>query len=948
MDDLIYSLPSIGTTSLKRHNKSLVTLERVQGFPTIDVLAPEKWSTIALKKKLDENIAIFYEKQIQYAKQNRTESNKKAIDIFEKILFKLRWSNPPVGSSYQNTVVNYCKVLLSDHPSAIFEDIALLNAFIENSAGLKNEKIVKEIKILYERLKMIVDRRDKVLSDTKENLVDKVEKLTIQKEGKLRWKMETTIGKRETYWTIWNCCNNNGMLTELKRYLLSKEEHRLEIDTPDPDHGLTPLHYACKRGYTDIFQLLMLYNADINIAAPDGRTALHFTAMYGNKEILLELLALGADFYLKDNYGCIAIELANQNKNKQTFEVLQNWFNLIPKDNKSTLESSVNVNNNFEEKEKIIKSKSSNVNNTFEITNFMDQNIPDEYLSTPEDVIERMSRVLRVYTRRLCPLGGNGLNFVKDPFLEMRLCEKHATLSFAEGFSYDAFKSLRRKWRIAKSLIENENESENNKSQINSDANSNFNIGTVLNDFNNSNEEKNVINESVDHTVEFKDHEIENFPSTKFEYFDLEKLASTQNKIIENNNNNKSNQNVPELTNRLEYIQSKDYIPITHIGSFGILISPPAAPALDYTCTPSKVSLSSSSSSPPFSPIWISKKMSICSAIDIGFDLAERCIKEKQEGYAVTILNDCVSIAAKMEHNFSIKLAVASRLAEVLIFLHDLLDYNDCKLPESWQHRICPFAKTREDYLMKKGVVVNSTTVSKDMSLSLSLPMYVSATNGILDFNSAALMVFNQVIDQAREGSFQQIVISSNALDAYRCAALIRTNFVIEEAIAIHEMTFQADVLEPSTLAPLLEIQAEICERKGDFVKAFEVMSRAEKVFMRSLGLMHEETVRVSMEVLRMQMKATSIEGYKFVSQKALEFTRLLVELSKTDALASEKLVKKCAELISLCRLLEEGKFNVHSKRGINASLLLKHPKVQELKPATTTAAVSKVKQREL
>lgn len=62
--------------------------------------------------------------------------------------------------------------------------------------------------------------------------------------------------------------------------------------------------------------------------APDGRTPLHFAATYGTREVVLELLGLSVDIDTVDNYGCTALQLAQQNQNSKTIQVLTNWNNL--------------------------------------------------------------------------------------------------------------------------------------------------------------------------------------------------------------------------------------------------------------------------------------------------------------------------------------------------------------------------------------------------------------------------------------------------------------------------------------------------------------------------------------------------------------------------------------------------------------------------------------------
>ena len=58
---------------------------------------------------------------------------------------------------------------------------------------------------------------------------------------------------------------------------------------------------------------------------------MHFAAAYSTRLVLLELLGAQADIDAEDEYGCLAIHLAEQNENKSTYTALQKWKFLVPK-----------------------------------------------------------------------------------------------------------------------------------------------------------------------------------------------------------------------------------------------------------------------------------------------------------------------------------------------------------------------------------------------------------------------------------------------------------------------------------------------------------------------------------------------------------------------------------------------------------------------------------------
>ena len=97
------------------------------------------------------------------------------------------------------------------------------------------------------------------------------------------------------------------------------------MDERDPDFGRTALHYACRRGNHDVVRLLLDHGCDLSLKEPDGRSPLHFAAAYGSREMVLELLGRGAEVEDRDNYGCTALDLAEQCKNFATYRTLHNW-----------------------------------------------------------------------------------------------------------------------------------------------------------------------------------------------------------------------------------------------------------------------------------------------------------------------------------------------------------------------------------------------------------------------------------------------------------------------------------------------------------------------------------------------------------------------------------------------------------------------------------------------
>ena len=103
-----------------------------------------------------------------------------------------------------------------------------------------------------------------------------------------------------------------------------------DVDARDPDFCLTALHYASKTSNLAVVKVLLSYDANPNIRAPDGRTALHFAAAYSTRQVMIELLGHEADIDAVDNFGCTPEIMAEQNENRTTWLVLQRWKTLVP------------------------------------------------------------------------------------------------------------------------------------------------------------------------------------------------------------------------------------------------------------------------------------------------------------------------------------------------------------------------------------------------------------------------------------------------------------------------------------------------------------------------------------------------------------------------------------------------------------------------------------------
>ena len=80
---------------------------------------------------------------------------------------------------------------------------------------------------------------------------------------------------------------------EVVRLLLEAEAHK---DWVTLDKGKTALHFAARRGHSQVAKLLLEYGAEKDIATADvhGKTPLHIAAFHGHDEVVRLLLEFGA------------------------------------------------------------------------------------------------------------------------------------------------------------------------------------------------------------------------------------------------------------------------------------------------------------------------------------------------------------------------------------------------------------------------------------------------------------------------------------------------------------------------------------------------------------------------------------------------------------------------------------------------------------------------------
>ena len=250
-----------------------------------DTLAVDRWNVEKRRGEWDREFEAFRKNQRIRCKRVRVTSNKAAVEMYERIFFTMRWSNPQLPMSEQELILRFCDHYTGERPEQKFGEEKLLRVWVDKQRGTSSEKVNNQILDLCDRLKKIVLKRDQRIDKVVKEFHSTMEKRTIKKDSELRWAMEKNKGRRDRYWTIWYLSSHN-MLKELQRYTVNRkllpgdaiadagghedasvvlhnntDSSILDINEKDPDFGLTALHYACKGGNLDVVSWLLDHTA---------------------------------------------------------------------------------------------------------------------------------------------------------------------------------------------------------------------------------------------------------------------------------------------------------------------------------------------------------------------------------------------------------------------------------------------------------------------------------------------------------------------------------------------------------------------------------------------------------------------------------------------------------------------------------------------------------------
>ena len=234
----------------------------------------------------------------------------------------------------------------------------------------------------------------------------------------------------------------------------------------------------------------------------------------------------------------------------------------------------------------------------------------------------------------------------------------------------------------------------------------------------------------------------------------------------------------------------------------------------------------------------------------VGLDLVDALVSSKDMNTAITVMRD-LSAIRNLDNSCYVSILV--RRAESLLYLHDQL-----------QLQLQPKAILGS---VQNGKTKQTFTVKRKVS---------------------DLYERNRIREQ----------LLSYAEEAVTCT---------QQALERQSHLFENDILEPLSLSPILELQAASYDRLGKFALALDAVQHASIICERNLSSSHAETVRIMLEGLRLHICSSSTEDYKQIGVLATDISRRLDKLAKKDPIAADQLSRKCAELVALSNILEQG-----------------------------------------
>lgn len=158
----------------------------------------------------------------------------------------------------------------------------------------------------------------KLFKSKEEKFLEAIEKKDSKKVQKLLKKgVNPNYKKDKLSWPLINACWSGN--SEIASLLLA---YGADINAQN-DYGLSGLHWAAEKGFTDIAKILIDAKININLATKEhGNTAIISAALNGQYEIVNILIKAGSDINYKNYSGNSAILAINKNNIPEILQLL--------------------------------------------------------------------------------------------------------------------------------------------------------------------------------------------------------------------------------------------------------------------------------------------------------------------------------------------------------------------------------------------------------------------------------------------------------------------------------------------------------------------------------------------------------------------------------------------------------------------------------------------------
>ena len=103
-------------------------------------LATERYNVKKEEKRLTRQIDHLHDREMKLCEQIKGRANSKAVEVYEKLLFKVRWADPEVSLAQQALIRDYVQHLLGPDPKRIFPGERVMRAMFDKNTGRRQRR----------------------------------------------------------------------------------------------------------------------------------------------------------------------------------------------------------------------------------------------------------------------------------------------------------------------------------------------------------------------------------------------------------------------------------------------------------------------------------------------------------------------------------------------------------------------------------------------------------------------------------------------------------------------------------------------------------------------------------------------------------------------------------------------------------------------------------------